>query len=634
MFAENLSPGTYTVTITDDNLCESDTSFVIPDLPSIEVKLLTLEQPKAMGYSDGSLSVEVTGGNHPYKITWLDEQGNVLADDSLYVDNGIGQSEITGLTTGIYLLRIEDSNYPASQNYGYGQCGCLHEFSVFLPEPPKLEVSIAESHFISCNGQSDGAIASDAKGGVPFEDGLPYRFTWYHNGSPLSDGNPEATGLNTGFYRLKITDANGIEAWSETQELKQPELLQVSLTAADLKCSRDKNGWAEAKVTGGTAPYTYEWSTGDAGARIEQAPRGAYMVWVRDNRACEVLGKIRIIQPDSIRIGTQLSPPHCKGGSNGQIEVFITGGALPYKYEWEDGSNLPVRKGLKTGNYTLKVSDINECSYETETFFLSEPDSVKIDLGPGRELCDGQGHEVEAVVSEPVQAFNWYSPQGNLLHTGKTFTLYDPGTYRVKGTTAKGCEATGTISITRDNRKVEGEFMVASKVPINDDIYFVNITTGSSDSIRWILPEKSDAFAIISEDQKTLQVVFSQYGTYIFGMRSFNGKCYETVYKPVTVMNQFEIEGYEAVEGPNLKAFKVYPNPAKERFVADVELAKASKGTLLLIDSGTGKIVERRILPNNRQFRETFDLPATGKGSYILHLVVPDGRSSLKVIAK
>ncbi|GHS91911.1 hypothetical protein FACS1894203_3530 [Bacteroidia bacterium] len=634
MFIKDLGPGTYTVTIIDDNLCESDTSFVIPDLPAIGIQLLTLKQPKAMGYSDGSLSVEITGGNQPYKITWYDEQGNILADDSLSVEDGKAYSGLNDLATGTYRLRIEDINYPLSQIYGYTESGCAYEFSVFLPEPPKLEVSISESHVISCNGQSDGAIASNAQGGVPFENGLPYLFTWYYNSEPLSAvSNPEATGLKTGIYRLKITDANGIEAWSEQLELSQPELLQVTLKAADLKCSRDNDGWAEATVTGGTLPYSYEWSTGNTTHRIEQVPKGAYMVWVRDSRACEVLDKIRIVQPDSIRISSTLISPVCNGGSNGEIRINIAGGTAPYRYEWEDGSISPNRNGLKTGNYTLKVSDVNECSYETETFFISEPESVKIDLGTDRELCAGQDHEAEAIVSEPAHTFKWFSSQGTLLHTGNKYMLSDPGTYRVVGTTNKGCEATGNISISRNDRKVEAEFMIASKVPINDDVYFVNITTAGSDSIRWILPE-SNAYEVINEDEKNLQVIFNEFGTYIFGMRSFYEKCYETVYKTVTVMNKFDIEGYEDVDSPALKVFNVSPNPAKERFFVDVELGKASKGTLLLIDTGTGKIIERRVLQHNKKFRETFDLPGKNKGTYLLHLMAPDVRSSLKVIIK
>ncbi len=633
MFVDSLSAGTYTVTVVDDNLCESDTSFIIPDLPPIDVKLLTLKQPRAMGYNDGGLSVEITGGNQPYKITWFDESENILFNDSLSIEGGKAFSELKDLPTGTYRLRIEDKNYQLSQDQGYGLCGCLHEFSVFLPEPPKLEVSISESHFVSCKGWNNGSVASNATGGVPFENGLPYRFAWYYNDEPFAADAAEATGLKAGTYKLKITDANDIEAWSEPLELGEPDTLLITLTASDLKCSRDKNGWAEVVAAGGTAPYSYEWSTGDTISRIDQVPRGTYMVWVKDSRACEQLGKIRIVQPDSIHIDAQLIPPVCNGGSDGSIRAIISGGMAPYRYEWSTGSTSSAISGLKTGSYTLRVSDVNECSYETETFYLTQPESVKINLGPDRQLCVGQGHEVEAVASEPAHTFKWYSPQGSLLYTGNTYTLSDPGTYRVKGTTDKGCEATGTVSISRDDKKVEAEFMVASKVPVNDDIHFVNITTAGSDSIRWIIP-KSGAFTVVSQDPQTMQVVFNELGSYIFGMRSFYGGCYETVYKTITVMNKFDIEDYEEVDSPVLKVFNVYPNPAKERFVVDIELGKASQGTLLLIDSGTGKTVERRVLKNNKQFRETFDLSGSGNRTYVLHLIAPEVRSSLKVIVK
>ncbi len=633
MFVENLMPGTYTVTLTDAEHCVSDTTFVIPVLPPIKVNLIEAVEPQAFGRSDGSLSVEITGGYQPYKIVWTNERGDVLFDDSVQVQNGKALHELKNIPTGTYFLRMEDTNYPTGKSLGFDPCGCLHEWSVFLPEPPLLEASIEESHYISCYESADGSFRSKVQGGVPFKEGLPYLYTWYYNDTPLEKKEPTISGLTDGSYRLKITDANGIEAWSEKVELRQPDLLSISLTASDLKCSRDTNGWAEVNVTGGTAPYNYEWSTGSQSSRIEQVSRGKYMIWVQDSRGCEQIGNIQIAQFNSIQISSTLIPPTCNGGGDGEIRISLTGGAPPYSYRWDDGNTSPVLSGLKKGTYTLTVTDSDECSYETKTYELSEPDSIPVDLGNDRELCIGQEHEVEAKVAEPAHSFNWFSPTGNLLFTGEKYTLSDPGTYLVEATTNKGCKATGNITITRDNQKIEAEFMVASKVPIHDEIHFVNITDSKVDSIEWILPD-GEGYSVASANQDVLEVIFSEYGVFTFGMRSFFGNCYETVCKSIHVMNKYDIEDYEDAEGPTLRVFSAYPNPAKERFSVEIELGKASKAVLSLIDSGTGRTVERRILNNDNKFKEEFYLPTGNSGTFILHLTAPEVRSSLKVIVK
>ncbi len=634
MFADSLAPGTYTVTITDAKQCISDTTFVIPELPPITVSPDTLVQPRAFGYSDGRLIVGITGGYDPYRVIWSDQNNQVLLDDSARVDNGKAVTRLENLPTGTYSLRIEDSNYPKGSSYRPDSCGCLFEFSIFLPEPPKLEVTIAESHFISCYLSNDGEITAEATGGVPFEDGLPYRFTWYRDNLLLDDSGSELSGLGQGIYKLKITDANGIESWSNELSLMQPGLLEIETSAADLRCSRDQDGWVSVSVKGGTAPYTYEWSTGDTTPRVEGLPRGKYMVWVRDSRGCEQIGNVRIVKPDSMTVTATLVPPACYEGSDGEIHIQVSGGMAPYRYEWNTGHRSGSLSGLSKGTYTLAISDADECNHETFTYELSEPEYVAIDLGEDRTLCVGQTHEVVALCHEPAHSFNWISPQGSVVHQGEIHTLSDPGTYRVEAVTAKGCKASGEITISRDHREVAADFMVASKVPVNDNIYFVNITDPAPDSIVWLLPEEEAAYRVVSAGEDVLELIFSDYGEYVVGMQSYSGSCYETVYKTVKVMDKIDIEGYEDADGPMLRSFSVSPNPAVERFTAEIELGKNSPAVLLLIDSGTGRTLERRVLSKGHKFTETFELEGSAAGTCVLHLATPEVRSSVKVIVK
>jgi hypothetical protein len=630
-FVENLKPGEYSVQITDNSGCSIDTAFVIPELLPINVELVELKQPIGFGYSDGSIRVEITGGNTPYdKALWTDEKGNPLHSTLTY-EGDKAFSELNGIPEGNYFLRIEDANYSYSDEWEMDPCGCLDSASFYMPQPPKLIVRIEKIASVKCFGGNDGAIISESEGGVPFPTGLPYTFDWYLDGAFYLSGTVDLSELKAGNYQLKITDANGIEAWSETVAIDQPEAITLQFQSADIKCSRDANGWAEVSVSGGTPPYSYEWSTGDITARVDTIPRGKYMVWVTDANQCEATGVVQIIQANAIQINAELIQPTCFQGSDGEIRISLSKGEPPYSYYWENNQQTLNYTGLSKGTYTFTVTDAHGCGYETETYELGEPEKITVDLGENRELCKGQTLTIQAKIPEPALSFTWYDSSQKELFSGEEYTLSAAGVYTVKAITAKGCSVYGDVTITRDDREISADFIVASQVPIHDEVFFVNIATPAPESVEWILPESGD-FEVITQNQQVLSVIFHDYGTYTFAMRSHSGKCWETVYKSVRVMDKIDIDNYEDADEPMLKSFTVSPNPASQRFWVNIELREDSPVDLYLIDSGTGTVSAHKRLTGNKIYRELFELPASRQGTYVVSLVAPKAKAVQKII--
>ena len=629
--AENLAPGDYGVTVTDAKGCTTERSFTIPDLKPITIALTDLKPPIGFGYSDASARFEITGGNPPYTVRGFKEEQELSVPIELTYEGEKAITALQNISEGNYLLRVEDANYQSVREAGSDPCGCLETYSFYVPQPPRLEVQIEQAHSITCHNSSNGALASFAEGGVPFPSGLPYMYQWEKDGVLYETGTAGISGIAPGAYRLKITDSNGIEAWSETVVMDQPDPLALQFQSADIQCSSDTDGWVEVFVTGGTAPYACEWSTGDFTPRVENVSRGKYMVRVTDANRCQITGTVEIIQANAIQIDAQLIQPSCFGGSDGAIHITLSQGEPPYSYYWENNRQTLNYTGLSKGRYTFTVTDAHGCGYETVTYDLGEPDEIFVDLGGDRELCKGQSLTIEAKIPEPARSFTWYDAWQRELFSGASYTLSSAGVYTVKAVTAKGCTAYGEITITSDDREISADFVAASQVPIHDEVFMMNIAVPAPESVEWILPESGD-FEVITQNQQLLSIIFHDYGTYSIGMRSYSGNCWETVYKTVRVMDKFDIDHYEDDDEPLLKSFTISPNPASQRFRVDIELKEDSPVDLYLINSGTGVVSAHKQLSGGKVYSEWFEVPVSQQGTYVISLVAPKARGVQKLV--
>ena len=107
----------------------------------------------------------------------------------------------------------------------------------------------------SCFNSTDGTAQVSVSGGTPFGNGT-YQYAWNATGNPTS---ALLSNILPGMYVVTVTDANGC-----TQEnnvvIGAPEEISIALTIENITCAGLNDGSVVADVTGGTAPYSFEWN--------------------------------------------------------------------------------------------------------------------------------------------------------------------------------------------------------------------------------------------------------------------------------------------------------------------------------------------------------------------------------------
>lgn len=323
-FIEDLSPGMYTVTVTDNADCSEIADVVINGYNCPELILeSSVENLSCFGICDGSITVvDVINGIAPYSYTW---------------SNGGTDESIVNLCAGTYAVTVYDNN------------NCIVTGSWTLSEPSVL-IANASATSESVSGADDGTANANPVGGTPV-----YSFLW-------SNGNTtqQISGLAPGQYSVIVTDVNSCAAYDTVTVLAGP-CAQLTATVSNVTCFGACNG--SIALDGNWA--SIQWNTGATSNSIDSLCAGDYSVTVSDNSGCIVQGMYAVDEPDLLTADTG-STPESEQGNDGTAWVTPTGGIAPYTYSWSNGSTDSLITGLVAGIYTVTLTDVNSCSDTAE----------------------------------------------------------------------------------------------------------------------------------------------------------------------------------------------------------------------------------------------------------------------------
>ncbi|HFA49225.1 MAG TPA: hypothetical protein ENJ95_09430, partial [Bacteroidetes bacterium] len=198
-------------------------------------------------------------------------------------------------------------------------------------------------------------------------------------------------------------------------------------------------------VIGGTAPYTYLWSTGGTGPNEDILATGWIIanLTVVDANGCIAFSNWAHIKPVFWDINIFSSPNStCEGAL--ELAVSIFGGTNGYDFLWSNGSTTFNTFVNTPGTYSVTVTEpTNGCdtvmNFTTPPFTPNSGPEPQI-TGP-TTLCNGQSGTLSVVGN--YASYLW-APNGE---TTQSISITGPGTYAVT-VEENGSNCTGSDSYT------------------------------------------------------------------------------------------------------------------------------------------------------------------------------------------
>jgi len=410
----NLNAGTYTVIITDSEGTNFTQRIIIqPPFPLI---LNPVEKKDASCGSgnDGYAKISVKVGRNdyeedspPYKVRW---------------SNGLeGVWEVHDLAPGSYTVVVSDKyNCDASISFDIKAAAEGINVSETIQAP-------------SCQSTNSGKIALSVSGGV-----APYTYSW-SNGVSTKD----LTDVAAGTYEVLISDSKGC-SFQASYTLKATASISLDALVKAPTCQDSAEGEIAVTVKGGTAPFTYLWTSGQTNSKATGLSAGSHSVKVTDASGYTVEQQFSLSNQSSLALEVvDTRPVSCSGDANGGISLKIAGAKGAYQLTWSDGvKDLLQRRDLKVGSYAITAVDESGCTASI-TAAVEEESAIKakIETALDMDCATGEATGVAWVSIQGGEApytIEWDPGASN----SREISFNKAGVLKVIVTDARGCSVT------------------------------------------------------------------------------------------------------------------------------------------------------------------------------------------------
>ncbi|MBI2271674.1 MAG: PKD domain-containing protein [Bacteroidetes bacterium] len=429
-----LSPGSYTVTVTDGKGCSKTSVATITEPPPITVT--PSSTPANCGASDGTVSVSAGGGTGIYTYSWS--------------PGGATGSTVTGLSAGTYITTVTDAN------------GCTATTSALINN---MSGPTATTQFtnVTCFGGADGTAQINASGGTGI-----FTYSW----QPSGGTGVSASGLSAGTYTVSVNDGGCVI--TSTVVITQPPQINATATATDATCGA-ANGSAMVTAGGGTGSLNYSWQPiGGTGLTAINLSAGSYTVVVTDANGCSVTTSALVNSSSGPTVTMQSTNITCYGAGNGTAQANATGGSGVFTYSWQPSGGTGASVGnLSAGTYSVSVNS-GGCTV-TSTVTITEPPQINVAVTTTDAACGSANGSATVTASGGIGtlAYSW-QPSGG---TGITESNLIAGSYTVVVTDANACTST-SIGIVNNTGSLAATIQSSTNATCN----------GSSDGTASVIP--------------------------------------------------------------------------------------------------------------------------------------------------
>ncbi|MEZ4946408.1 MAG: T9SS type A sorting domain-containing protein [Cyclobacteriaceae bacterium] len=441
----NLFAGDYALTVTDSKDCSNavplNVSITEPSLPvivnaTVPSRVLHGGFDMTCALNDGIIELDIENEAFPINSYSWTKNGAPFSPSSFeYAEN---------LTPGIYEVTILDNN------------NCDATTSVTLnPHPGITAITKATSEY---NGFNTKCVDTDEGEGLVETVTNAFgtiSYTWFDGSS-----NQSISDLLPGNYAVTVSDGNGCSD-DATLVITPPPAIQPNIqitsnhNGESISCPDALDGAMEAFPVNGFGAYTYLWDHGPATKAVTGLGQGTYAVTVTDNYGCATRNELLISDPAMMQLnltktsynGSDLS---CHNDADGEIQLTVANGIAPYTYTWSEGSSSQNISGLSAGDYTVTVTDQNNC-VQTKNVTINNPPPLTLDL---QHPIDRNGFDIscKGLADGSARAFveGGTAPYSYLWSGGQiteTILGRSAGTYSVQVHDANNCPNSGSITL-------------------------------------------------------------------------------------------------------------------------------------------------------------------------------------------
>jgi PKD repeat protein len=408
-----LSSGTYYISVKDVQQCEIITSGTIRDSDGPVIVNVSSTDATCNGAKNASISViEVNGGSGILRY-------------SINGHNWQTGHDFYNLNAGTYTVMVKDG------------LGCISSQAITLTQPNAFVINPIVTD-ANCYG-ANGSVTIAAAGGSGV---LAYSVT---EGYIFQSSN--VFNLTAGTYQVIVKDAANCSSYKEFT-INQPNDIRISTAVLNATCHGDNNGAIIAHAGGGSGLLQYSlnginYTTSNAFTNL---PGGiTYILYVKDALNCVRTSSVFVYQPNVLLVESTIADVTCAGGNNGAINLSVSGGMLPYQYNWSNGQHTQGIFNLTEGNYSVTVNDFNGCS-EQLNFSIDQPQNPLIvnaisNNSSGGAIADGS---IDITVTGGVAPYTYLWSNGS---TTEDITNLLPGAYLITITDVNGCITSATFMV-------------------------------------------------------------------------------------------------------------------------------------------------------------------------------------------
>ena len=366
-----LTADTYTVTVTDDNLCTATISATLSEPSAVNVSFnsalpitTNFEYYVCFGETNGNLIAQGMGGTAPYTYLWFDGSTDV---------------NVTNIGAGTYLITVTDA------------LGCEKVSSQGIIQSANAITPILTAFDPPCILNTTGEISLILNGGES-----PYLITWstgQTSGGTFVSGTGTVDSifnLNYGTYTISIEDSWGCTNSASAQISPPPDPITLGNLTGDIIQCFGESSTVSIEAMGGTPPYMYsfDYDTTNYTANVAQYANisaGVYPLSMWDANGCASVYSITIYEPDQMSFNSNIFNVSCFTFTDGIIDLSnVAGGFYPgfdaiqtYSYTW---SNLMTTQDVTVGAgiYSVTItSDARGCT-TTGSFTVDQPNPMSV----------------------------------------------------------------------------------------------------------------------------------------------------------------------------------------------------------------------------------------------------------------